>query len=65
MATSTVVPLTLLNSDQPRCAVEEYHCIAPLHFDVISVTTRKKAVERQVEIITRKSKYRLPSSNYC
>ena len=40
------MPLTcsLLNSDQPRGAIEQQRCIAPLHlldFDVLSVTTKK------------------------
>ena len=40
------MPLTclLLNSDQPRGAVDEERCKTPLHFldyDVVSVTTRK------------------------
>ena len=46
MSTTTDEPKTvsLLKSDQPISAVEEYRCIKPSHFldfDVINVTTRK------------------------
>ena len=69
VSTQTEVSLTcsLLNSDQPRGGVEEQRSITPLHFldlDVIS-DDQKDAVVRQEEIITQKSKYKFPSSNYC
>ena len=46
VSTPTEVPLTcsLLNSEQPRGAIDLKRCLAPLHFlnlDVISVTTSR------------------------
>ena len=46
MSNPTEVPLTnsLLNSDESRGAVEELHCMTPLHFldfDMFSVMIRK------------------------